>query len=106
MPEEHRGSWEGGPHQQGRFQEQDLRHQQQQRRGGGSGININAVIGGKDRNHFDRSPPRSNELEDSFDGPVLVLPSLRQLTALEDILGSLGPQVNSVMGRALNLEQV
>ena len=58
------------------------------------------------RNHFDRSPQRSNELEDTFDGPVLVLPSLRQLTALEDILGSLGPQINSIMGRALNLEQV
>lgn len=59
------------------------------------------------RHHFDRSPPRSNEhLEDAFDGPVNVLPTLRQLTALEDILGSLGPQITSIMGRALNLEQV
>ena len=37
---------------------------------------------------------------------MLILPSLRLLSALEDILGSLGPQINVIMGRALNLEQV
>lgn len=40
------------------------------------------------------------------DGPVQILPTLRLLTALEDILGSLGPQVNNIIGRALNLEQL
>ena len=81
------------------------------------------------RNYFDRSPPRASHMvevgltsrmrstylnkmlnrfcfPDQFDGLVMVLPSLRQLSALEDILGSLGPQVNLIMGRALNLEQV
>lgn len=35
----------------------------------------------------------------------MILPCLRMLTALEDILGSLGPQVNQLIAKALNLEQ-
>ena len=35
----------------------------------------------------------------------MILPCLRILTALEDILGSLGPQVNQLIAKALNLEQ-
>ena len=37
-------------------------------------------------------------------GPVQILPALRILTALEDILGSLGPQINAVMSKALALD--
>ena len=38
-------------------------------------------------------------------GEVRVVPCLRLLTALEDVLGSLGPAVNQVLGRSLALEQ-
>ena len=38
-------------------------------------------------------------------GDVKIVPCIRLLTALEDILGSLGPAVNQVLARALALEQ-
>lgn len=58
------------------------------------------------RNYFDRSPRRYEGFDDVLDeGPVQVVPFLRLLTALEDILGSLGPNVNAILGRALSLEQ-
>eukprot|EP00094_Tigriopus_californicus_P012109 TCALIF_11701-PB protein Name:"Similar to CG7065 Uncharacterized protein CG7065 (Drosophila melanogaster)" AED:0.08 eAED:0.08 QI:4647/1/0.93/1/0.71/0.66/15/0/864 len=58
------------------------------------------------RSFFDhRSPKSYEEFEDAYDGPVMLVPCLRQLTALEDILGSLGPQVNVIMAKALALDQ-
>merc|ERR1719228_5214 len=44
-------------------------------------------------------------LDDPQMGAIKVIPCLRLLTALEDSLGSLGPQVNQVLARALSLEQ-
>ena len=39
-------------------------------------------------------------------GPVQVVHCLRLLSALEDSLGSLGPVVNQILGKALSIEQV
>merc|ERR1719347_869104 len=44
-------------------------------------------------------------LDDPQIGVVKVIPCLRLLTALEDSLGSLGPQINQVLAKALSLEQ-
>jgi len=44
-------------------------------------------------------------LDDPQMGAIKVIPCLRLLTALEDSLGSLGPQINQVLARALSLEQ-
>ena len=35
---------------------------------------------------------------------VPIMTGLRLLTALEDLLGSLGPQINAMMGRAISLD--
>merc|ERR1719317_1448925 len=44
-------------------------------------------------------------LDDPQMGVIKVIPCLRLLTALEDSLGSLGPQINQVLAKALSLEQ-
>merc|ERR1719318_704289 len=44
-------------------------------------------------------------LDDPQMGAIRVIPCLRLLSALEDSLGSLGPQINQVLARALSLEQ-
>eukprot|EP00092_Neocalanus_flemingeri_P001633 GFUD01001743.1.p1 GENE.GFUD01001743.1~~GFUD01001743.1.p1 ORF type:complete len:1274 (+),score=352.69 GFUD01001743.1:59-3880(+) len=46
-----------------------------------------------------------HSLDDPQMGAVKVLPCLRLLSALEDSLGSLGPQINQVLAKALSLEQ-
>jgi len=44
-------------------------------------------------------------LDDPQMGAIKVIPCLRLLSALEDSLGSLGPQINHVLAKALSLEQ-
>lgn len=61
-----------------------------------------------------RSPGRPSPLDDfdrrpaGFDAfsnePPRLMAALRVLTAIEDLLGSLGPQVNVIMSRAIALE--
>ena len=51
------------------------------------------------------SMPSLPRLEQVQMGDVKIVPCIRLLTALEDILGSLGPAVNQVLARALALEQ-
>uniref|UniRef100_A0A0A1X7K4 Uncharacterized protein CG7065 n=1 Tax=Zeugodacus cucurbitae TaxID=28588 RepID=A0A0A1X7K4_ZEUCU len=62
---------------------------------------------------YERSPsPNSKsattreEAEPENDGPLTVVAVLRLLTALEDHLGSLGPKVVDLLGKALALEKV
>ena len=50
-------------------------------------------------------PSSLPRLEQVQMGDVKIVPCIRLLTALEDILGSLGPAVNQVLARALALEQ-
>ena len=85
--------------------------------------------GSRRRNSRSRSPPRrmrspggslemmhrgrregsadslNSEEEAELRGPVRVIPVLRRLGSLDDVLGSLGPQVNALIGRALALEE-
>eukprot|EP00095_Tigriopus_kingsejongensis_P011972 snap_masked-scaffold906_size82779-processed-gene-0.4 protein:Tk11972 transcript:snap_masked-scaffold906_size82779-processed-gene-0.4-mRNA-1 annotation:"conserved hypothetical protein" len=62
-------------------------------------------LSGIQARRMDRSPISQADFEDANDGPVMAIPCLRQLTALEDTLGSLGPQINAILGKALALEQ-
>ena len=50
-------------------------------------------------------PSSLPRLEQVQMGDVKIVPCIRLLTALEDILGSLGPAVNQVLARALALER-
>ena len=52
-----------------------------------------------------RTPSKLEKVEAEA-GPVQVVHCLRLLSALEDSLGSLGPVVNQILGKALSIEQV
>ncbi|XP_017489897.1 PREDICTED: uncharacterized protein CG7065, partial [Rhagoletis zephyria] len=53
-----------------------------------------------------KSAPAKEEPEPEDEGPLTVVAVLRLLTALEDHLGSLGPKVVDLLGKALALEKV
>nr|XP_036221287.1 uncharacterized protein CG7065 [Bactrocera oleae]XP_036221288.1 uncharacterized protein CG7065 [Bactrocera oleae] len=53
-----------------------------------------------------KSAPAREEPEPEDNGPLTVVAVLRLLTALEDHLGSLGPKVVDLLGKALALEKV
>ena len=98
---EGRGSvqvWERPPKQT------DLQLQEMERRGRGES-QYSGLTELEDRRDRGRSPPSPGPAPRQTASAPEVLPTLRLLSALEDSLGSLGPQVNTTLGRALGLEQ-